>query len=122
MPTKPARTLEAVANPHPDRDYEVAMALPEFTCLCPITGQPDFATIRIRYVPDQHLVELKSLKVYMWSYRDEGAFHEDVTNRILNDLVAAIRPRWAEVTGDFNVRGGIKTDVRAAYGKRPEIG
>jgi 7-cyano-7-deazaguanine reductase len=122
MPTKPARTLEAVANPHPDRDYEVAMALPEFTCLCPITGQPDFATIRIRYVPDQHLVELKSLKVYMWSYRDEGAFHEDVTNRILNDLVAAIRPRWAEVTGDFTVRGGIKTDVRAAYGKRPEIG
>jgi 7-cyano-7-deazaguanine reductase len=122
MPTKPARTLEAVANPHPDRDYEVAMALPEFTCLCPITGQPDFATIRIRYVPDQHLVELKSLKVYMWSYRDEGAFHEDVTNRILNDLVVAIRPRWAEVTGDFNVRGGIKTDVRAAYGKRPEIG
>ena len=122
MTTKPARTLEAVANPHPDRDYEVAMALPEFTCLCPLTGQPDFATIRIRYVPDQHLVELKSLKVYMWSYRDEGAFHEDVTNRILNDLVAAIRPRWAEVTGDFNVRGGIKTDVRAAYGKRPEIG
>jgi len=111
-----------VANPHPDRDYEVAMALPEFTCLCPITGQPDFATIRIRYVPDQHLVELKSLKLYMWSYRDEGAFHEDVTNRILNDLVAAIRPRWAEVTGDFNVRGGIKTEVRAAYGKRPEIG
>ncbi len=122
MPTKPARTLEAVANPHPDRDYEVAMALPEFTCLCPITGQPDFATIRIRYVPDQHLVELKSLKLYIWSYRDEGAFHEDVTNRILNDLVAAIRPRWAEVTGDFSVRGGIKTDVRAAYGKRPEIG
>jgi len=122
MPSKPGRTLEAVANPHPDRDYEVAMALPEFTCLCPITGQPDFATIRIRYVPDQHLVELKSLKLYIWSYRDEGAFHEDVTNRILNDLVAAIRPRWAEVTGDFNVRGGIKTDVRAAYGKRPEIG
>ncbi len=122
MPSKPARTLEGVANPPPDRDYEVAMALPEFTCLCPITGQPDFATIRIRYVPDQHLVELKSLKLYIWSYRDEGAFHEDVTNRILNDLVAAIRPRWAEVTGDFSVRGGIKTDVRAAYGKRPEIG
>jgi len=122
MPTKPAPALEAVANPHPDRDYEVAMAVPEFTCLCPITGQPDFATIRIRYVPDQHLVELKSLKLYMWSYRDQGAFHEDVTNRILNDLVAAIRPRWAEVTGDFNVRGGIKTEVRAAYGKRPEIG
>lgn len=122
MPTKPSSTLEAVLNPHPDRDYEVTMAVPEFTCLCPMTGQPDFATIRIRYVPDQHLVELKSLKLYMWSYRDRGGFHEDVTNRILNDLVAAIRPRWAEITGDFNVRGGIKTEVRAAYGKRPEIG
>ena len=121
MPTKPTRRLEVVPNPHPDRDYEVAMAIPEFTCLCPVTGQPDFATIRIRYVPDQHLVELKSLKLYMWSYRDEGAFHEDVTNRILDDLVAAVRPRWAEVTGDFNVRGGIKTEVRATYGKRPEI-
>lgn len=122
MPTKPSPTLEAVPNPHPDRDYEVTMAIAEFTCLCPMTGQPDFATIRIRYVPDQHLVELKSLKLYIWSYRDQGAFHEDVTNRILNDLVGAIRPRWAEVTGDFNVRGGIKTDVRAVYGKRPEIG
>jgi 7-cyano-7-deazaguanine reductase len=121
MPSRPARTLEAVPNPHADRDYEVAMAIPEFTCLCPITGQPDFATIRIRYVPDQHLVELKSLKLYIWSYRDEGVFHEDVTNRILNDLVHALRPRWAEVTGDFNVRGGIKTEVRAAYGKRPDI-
>jgi len=122
MPTKPSPTLEAVPNPHPDRDYEVSMAVPEFTCLCPLTGQPDFATIRIRYVPDQQLVELKSLKLYMWSFRDRGAFHEDVTNRILNDLVAAIRPRWAEVIGDFNVRGGIKTEIRTAYGKRPEIG
>jgi 7-cyano-7-deazaguanine reductase len=121
MPRRPARRLDAVPNPHPDRDYEVAMAIPEFTCLCPMTAQPDFATIRIRYVPDQHLVELKSLKLYMWSYRDEGAFHEDVTNRILDDLVAAVRPRWAEVTGDFNVRGGIKTEIRATYGKRPEI-
>jgi 7-cyano-7-deazaguanine reductase len=121
MPSRPARRLDAVPNPHPDRDYEVAMAIPEFTCLCPVTGQPDFATIRIRYVPDQQLVELKSLKLYMWSYRDEGAFHEDVTNRILDDLVHAVRPRWAEVTGDFNVRGGIKTEVRATYGKRPEI-
>ena len=121
MPSRPARRLEAVPNPHPDRDYEVAMAIPEFTCLCPMTGQPDFATIRIRYVPDQHLVELKSVKLYMWSYRDEGAFHEDVTNRILDDLVQAVRPRWAEVTGDFNVRGGIKTEVRATYGKRPDI-
>jgi 7-cyano-7-deazaguanine reductase len=122
MPTTPSWTLEPVPNPHPDRDYEVTMAVPEFTCLCPMTGQPDFATIRIRYVPDQSLVELKSLKLYLWSFRDQGAFHEDVTNRILNDLVTAIRPRWAEVTGDFNVRGGIKTDVRVAYGKRPEIG
>jgi 7-cyano-7-deazaguanine reductase len=121
MPSRPSRTLEAVPNPHPDRDYEVAMAIPEFTCVCPMTGQPDFGTIRIRYVPDQHLVELKSLKLYIWSYRDEGAFHEDVTNRILDDLVHAVRPRWAEVTGDFNVRGGIKTEVRAAYGKRPDI-
>jgi 7-cyano-7-deazaguanine reductase len=121
MPSRPARRLDAVPNPHPDRDYEVAMAIPEFTCLCPVTGQPDFATIRIRYVPDQQLVELKSLKLYMWSYRDEGAFHEDVTNRILDDLVHAVRPRWAEVTGDFNVRGGIKTEVRAVHGKRPEI-
>ena len=122
MPTTPSRTLEAVPNPHPDRDYEVTMVVPEFTCLCPMTGQPDFATIRLRYVPDQSLVELKSLKLYLWSYRDQGAFHEDVTNRILNDLVTTIRPRWAEVTGDFNVRGGIKTEVRASYGKRPEIG
>ena len=121
MPTHPSKRLEAVANPHADRDYEVTMAVPEFTCLCPITGQPDFATIRIRYVPDQHLVELKSLKLYLWSYRQEGAFHEDVTNRILDDLVAAIRPRWAEVVGDFNVRGGIKTEVRATYGKRPTL-
>jgi 7-cyano-7-deazaguanine reductase len=122
MPTTPSRTLEAVPNPHPDRDYEISMAVPEFTCLCPLTGQPDFATIRLRYVPDQHLVELKSLKLYLWSYRDLGAFHEDVTNRILNDLVLAVRPRWAEVIGDFNVRGGIKTEVRSAHGKRPEIG
>ncbi len=121
MPTSPSKRLEAVPNPHPDRDYEVSMALPEFTCLCPLTGQPDFATIRIRYVPDQDLVELKSLKLYRWSYRQEGAFHEDVTNRILNDLTAAIQPRWAEVVGDFNVRGGIKTEVRATHGKRPEI-
>lgn len=122
MPTTPSRALQSVPNAHPDRDYEVVMTVPEFTCLCPMTRQPDFAAIKIRYVPDQYLVELKSLKLYMWSYRDEGAFHEDVTNRILNDLVAAIQPRWAEVTGDFNVRGGIKTEVRATYGKRPDLG
>jgi 7-cyano-7-deazaguanine reductase len=121
MPTQPSTRLEAVPNPHPDRDYEVAMTVPEFTCLCPMTGQPDFATIRLRYVPDEHLVELKSLKLYLWSYRQEGAFHEDVTNRILDDLVRAVRPRWAEVIGDFNVRGGIKTEVRATHGKRPTL-
>ena len=121
MPTRPSRSLEVVPNPHPDRDYEVMMTAPEFTCVCPMTGQPDFATIRIRYVPDQHLVELKSLKLYLWSYRDEGAFHEDVTNRILNDFVTAARPRYVEVVGDFGVRGGIKTEVRATYGKRPDI-
>ncbi|HXH82521.1 MAG TPA: preQ(1) synthase [Candidatus Tectomicrobia bacterium] len=122
MPTRPSRRLEVVPNPHPTRDYEVTMTAPEFTCLCPVTGQPDFAVIRIRYVPDQHLVELKSLKLYLWSYRDEGAFHEDVTNRILEDFVAAARPRWVEVVGDFNVRGGIKTEVRAVHGKRPDLG
>ena len=121
MPTAPSRRLETVANPHADRDYEVSMTIPEFTCLCPVTGQPDFATIRIRYVPDQRLVELRSLKLYAWSFRQEGAFHEDVTNRILDDIVAATRPRWVEVTGDFNVRGGIKPEVRAVYGKRPDL-
>jgi 7-cyano-7-deazaguanine reductase len=97
------------------------MTVPEFTCLCPLTGQPDFATIHISYVPDERLVELKSLKLYLWSYRDEGAFHEDVTNRILNDFVAAATPRWVEVLADFNVRGGIKTQVRATHGKRPGL-
>src|SRR5258705_10848145 len=121
MTTAPSKTLEIVPNPHPDRDYEVTMTVPEFTCLCPRTGQPDFATIRIRYVPDQHLVELKSLKLYLWSYRQEGAFHEDVTNRILNDFVAAARPRSRAVGGDFHVRGRIKTEIHAAYGKRPTL-
>jgi 7-cyano-7-deazaguanine reductase len=121
MPTQPSKTLEVVPNPHPDRDYEVSLEIPEFTCICPRTGQPDFATIRVRYVPDRHLLELKSIKLYIWSYRNEGAFHEDVTNRILNDFVAATGPRWIEVVGDFTVRGGIKTVVRATHGKRPEI-
>ena len=121
MPTQPSRALEVVPNPHPDRDYEVSLEIPEFTCLCPVTGQPDFATIRIRYVPDHHLVELKSIKLYIWSYRDQGAFHEDVTNRILDDFVAVGRPRWIEVVGDFNVRGGIKTIVRVTHGKRPDV-
>ena len=119
MPTRPSKTLETVPNPHPDRDYEIQLTAPEFTCLCPITGQPDFATIRIRYGPDLLLVELKSLKLYLWSYRDQGGFHEDVANRIMDDFVAAARPRWVEVIGDFNVRGGIKSEIRATYGKRP---
>lgn len=117
MPTAPSTKLERVPNPHPDRDYEVAHVVPEFTCLCPMTGQPDFATIRIHYVPDQWLVELRSLKLYMWAYRDEGAFHEDATNRILNDLVETLAPRRMEVVGDWNVRGGIKTVVTARYDK-----
>ena len=101
MPSQPSRRLEAVPNPHPDRDYEVSLEIPEFTCLCPMTGQPDFATLRIRYVPDQSLVELKSIKLYVWSYRDTGTFHEDVTNRILDDLVAAVAPRRMTVTTDW---------------------
>ena len=121
MPTQPAKTLEMFPNPAPRRNYTIAFTCPEFTCLCPKTGQPDFATIRIRYVPDQHLVELKSLKLYLWSYRNEGAFHEDVTNRIMDDFVAAARPRWVEVVGDFAVRGGIKTEIRVTHGKRPDL-
>ena len=119
MPSRPARELVAIPNPRPGRDYEVRCETPEFTCVCPLTGQPDFATVTVSYVPGPSIVELKSLKLYLWSYRDEGAFHEDVTNRILDDFVAAAAPRWIEVVGDFNVRGGIKTVVRVTYGKRP---
>lgn len=115
MPTKPSKTLETFANPNPGRDYEISFECPEFTCLCPRTGQPDFATIRIRYVPDRSCVELKSLKLYLWSFRDEGHFHEAVTNRILDDLVRATRPRRMTVVGDFYVRGGIHTVVTAVY-------
>jgi 7-cyano-7-deazaguanine reductase len=115
MPTKPSKELIALPNPHPDRDYEVEFSTDEFTCVCPRTGQPDFATIRICFVPDQLLVELKSLKLYLWSFRTEGIFHEDVTNVILNDLAAALRPRRMTVTGEFNIRGGIGTVVRAGY-------
>lgn len=115
MTTQPSKRLEAVANPHPGRDYEVRCESPEFTCLCPRTGQPDFATVTITYVPDEQIVELKSLKLYLWSYRDEGAFHEDVTNRILDDLVAAIAPRSMTVCTDWLVRGGIHTEVTARH-------
>jgi 7-cyano-7-deazaguanine reductase len=115
MPTKPSKELLALPNPHPDRDYDVEFTTEEFTCVCPMTGQPDFATIRISFVPDRHLVELKSLKLYLWSFREEGHFHEDVTNIILNDLVAVLKPRRMTVVGEFNIRGGIGTVVRVSY-------
>jgi len=118
MPTKPSKQLETFPNPSPARDYEIHFEAPEFTCLCPMTGQPDFATIRIRYVPEALCVELKSLKLYLWSFRDEGTFHEAVTNRIADDLIAALAPRFLEVEGDFYVRGGIKTKVRVEHRKK----
>lgn len=117
LPSQPSKTLDTFPNPNPDRDYEIEISTPEFTCVCPMTGQPDFATITVRYVPDELCVELKSLKLYFWSYRNEGAFHEKVTNTILDDLVTAISPRTATVTGDFNVRGGLRTVISASYEK-----
>ena len=118
MPTRPTKQFETFANPEPGRDYEIRFRCPEFTCLCPRTGQPDFATFTITYVPDEVCVELKSLKLYLWSFRDEGHFHEAVTNRVLDDLVEAVRPRRMTVVGDFNVRGGIHTVVTAEHGTR----
>jgi len=115
QPTQPSKQLDTFANPAPDRDYEIAFDCPEFTCLCPLTGQPDFAHFHISYVPARTCVELKSLKLYLWSYRDQGAFHEAVTNRILEDLVAAMAPRFLRITGEFNVRGGIYTRVVAEH-------
>jgi 7-cyano-7-deazaguanine reductase len=115
MATQPTRKLETFDNPNPGRDYEILFECPEFTCLCPMTGQPDFAHFTIEYVPDQTCVELKSLKLYLWSFRDEGHFHEAVTNQILDDLVAAVGPKRMVVTGLFNVRGGISTEVTATY-------
>ncbi|GAB6068323.1 preQ(1) synthase [Methylothermus subterraneus] len=115
MSTQPSKTLETFPNPKPERDYTIRIESPEFTCLCPKTGQPDFATILVEYIPDQTCIELKSYKLYLWSYREEGAFHEAVTNRILDDLVTACRPRWMKVEARFNVRGGIYTTVVAEY-------
>jgi 7-cyano-7-deazaguanine reductase len=113
--TKPrqpsARQLETFPNPNAERDYTIRIRVPEFTCLCPKTGQPDFATLHLEYVPGDHCVELKSLKLYVWAYREVGAFHEAVTNKILNDLVDALAPRFARLTAEFNVRGGIYTTV-----------
>jgi 7-cyano-7-deazaguanine reductase len=111
MPSQPSKDLETFPNPQPERDYTIRIRVPEFTCLCPKTGQPDFAELTLEYVPDRLCVELKSLKMYVWSFRDEGAFHEAVTNRILSDLAAAIQPRFMRLTADFNVRGGIYTTV-----------
>jgi len=118
MPTQPSKTLETIPNPKPERDYEIEISTDEFTCVCPKTGQPDFATVTIRYVPDQLCVELKSLKLYLWSYRNEGHFHEEVTNLILDDLVSALQPRRMTVVADFNIRGGLHTVVTASY-ERP---
>jgi len=115
MTTRPSKELETFPNPHPQRDYTIRIRVPEFTCLCPRTGQPDFATLELAYVPEGRCVELKALKLYVWSFRDEGAFHEDVTNRILQDLVAACEPRFMRLSADFNVRGGLYTTVVAEH-------
>jgi 7-cyano-7-deazaguanine reductase len=115
MMTRPSKQLETFANPQPDRDYTIRIRLPEFTCLCPKTGQPDFATLHLEYIPDQQCIELKSLKLYIWSFRDEGAFHEAVSNRILSDLVAACQPRYMRLRAEFNVRGGVYTEVVAEH-------
>jgi 7-cyano-7-deazaguanine reductase len=119
MATEPSKDLKIFANPYPDRDYTIEIECPEFTSICPVTGQPDFGTIQIRYVPDQQCIELKSLKLYLWSFRQEGAFHEAVTNTILDDLVAACAPRHMTVVGDFNVRGGISTVVTVEFAQKP---
>ena len=118
MTTPASKKLDTFANPAPGRDYLIRMQIPEFTCLCPMTGQPDFATLYLDYIPDRRCVELKSMKLYVWSYRDEGAFHEAVTNRILDDIVKAISPRFARLTARFYVRGGIFTSVVAEHRKR----
>src|SRR5262245_33876778 len=122
VPSRPTRRLETFPNPTPQRDYRIHMEIPEFTCLCPMTGQPDFATLVLDYIPDRRCVELKSLKLYVWSYRDEGAFHEAVTNKILDDLVAATQPRYMKLEARFNVRGGIYTTVVAEHRKRGRSG
>jgi 7-cyano-7-deazaguanine reductase len=112
---QPTKSLETFPNPQLERDYTIRMRIPEFTCLCPKTGQPDFATLQLEYVPDSLCVELKSLKLYIWSFRNEGAFHEAVTNRILDDLVALLRPRFIRLAAQFNVRGGIYTTIVAEH-------
>src|SRR5215469_5261972 len=118
MPSQPTSDLETFVNPRPEHDYTIRMRIPEFTCLCPKTGQPDFATLELEYVPDRACVELKSLKLYVWSYRDRGAFHEAVTNQVLDDLKSALQPRFIRLTSRWNVRGGITTTVVAEHRKR----
>lgn len=115
MTSQPGKDLETFANPQPDRDYTIRITIPEFTCLCPKTGQPDFATLQIEYVPAKLCVELKALKLYMWAFRNQGAFHEAVTNEILNDMVNAIAPRFMRIRAEFNVRGGLYTTVVAEH-------
>ena len=115
MATTPSKELETFDNPTPERDYTIRISLPEFTCLCPKTGQPDFATLDLEYVPENSCIELKSLKLYIWAFRDEGAFHDAVTNEILSDLVAACSPRFMRLTAEFNVRGGVYTTVVAEH-------
>ncbi len=118
MPLNPSKQLESFANPNPERDYTIHIECPEFTCLCPKTGQPDFAVITLEYVPDASCVELKSLKQYFWAFRDEGHFHEKVSNMIADDLVAAVAPRWLRLEAKFNVRGGIYTSIIVEHGTR----
>ena len=115
MNNKPKKDLETFLNPNPDNEYEIQVECPEFTCLCPKTGQPDFAKIEVWYIPDKLCIELKSLKIYFWSYRNEGTFHEAVINKILGDLVEACRPRQMQIVGEFNVRGGLYTTITADY-------
>lgn len=115
MASKPSKELEIFDNPTPERDYTIRIRLPEFTCLCPKTGQPDFAILNLEYVPEKSCIELKALKMYIWSFRDEGAFHEAVTNEILSDLVKACNPRFMRLTAEFNVRGGVYTNVVAEH-------
>jgi 7-cyano-7-deazaguanine reductase len=118
MPSRPSKTLDTFPNPAPERDYRIHMEIPEFTCVCPMTGQPDFATLVLDYIADRRCVELKSLKLYVWSFRDQGAFHEAVINRILDDLVRATGPRYMRLEAKFNVRGGIFTSVIAEHRKK----
>jgi 7-cyano-7-deazaguanine reductase len=115
MSTQPTTSVETFPNPSPERDYTIRITMPEFTCLCPKTGQPDFATLKLEYVPEQHCIELKSLKLYIWSFRNRGCFHEAVTNEMLGHFVSSIAPRFMRLTAEFLVRGGIYTTVVAQH-------